>query len=108
MNKNKDFVYLSSLFILAIAAYIYSKYIYMLGFPDGHLTELNRAEKILFSTFIYVSIFLSLVLFYIGSIDPLFGIDRKIWLTLFSYLFLVFSTFLIDYYLQLHLDRGIG
>lgn len=108
MNGNKIVAYISGVFALIISGYCYLCYLYMLGFPDGHLTELERAEKSLFTSFIIFNIILSGGFFYLGRPRSPINSSKKVYFILLLYIMVTITVFSIDYYFRQHLEHGGG
>jgi hypothetical protein len=93
--------------MLAIAA---CDYIWLqgLGFPDGHLTQLDRARIPLHGVFIGLSVLGGLCALYLAAIAP--AKRRQSWLlaVIFIYLAIGIATALIDWYLSSYLEAGTG
>jgi hypothetical protein len=92
---------------LAVAAWAYTE-LQLLGFPDGHLTALDRARIPFHSVFIGLSVLCGLYSLYLGAAEP--GRRRQLGLRAVVLLYLVIglATLLIDLYLSSYLDGGIG
>lgn len=95
-----------STLLLAVLLNVF--YLQWFGFPDGHLTELERARVILYNIFTLLSIMLSLWYGYMGLKTTQSIAQRKLLTAIFIYIALLFFTGMSDYYLELHLDHGIG
>lgn len=110
-NKTKDkriIIALLLLIVICLPVFIYITHIKYLGFPDGHLTELDRAEKLLFNIFVIVSILFLLFSFYFGiirmKIKSLFSFLRLF----FFYICLLVIFYGIIFYLSTFLKNGAG
>jgi hypothetical protein len=99
--------FLLGVMLLAVAAFAYTE-LQLLGFPDGHLTELDRARIPLHSVFIGLSVLCGLYCIYLAAADP--GRRRQLGLraVVLLYLAIGLATLLIDLYLSSYLDGGIG
>lgn len=93
---------------LAVALYVYEEYIRLLGFPDGHVTDLGTAEKTLAAVFIGLSTPLGLYLIYLGTAarqEP----TKARWLVVVGlYGLVLVGALVVDRYLRSHLDGGAG
>lgn len=110
-HMNRITAYLFGCIILILSFFIYEMYIADLGFPDGFTTELEEAQKKLFTTFIYISIILSLYFFYLGWISAQKKITKKLYITISIYIIFLIIVFIINYYLRFHfglMDGGGG
>jgi hypothetical protein len=88
---------------------IYMEYIYLLGFPDGFITELGYAERRLAYLFISISVLFGLCFIYLGKTASRTKIGQKLAITLALYLIAILTMTLIDYSYQLQLmDSGGG
>ena len=86
------------LFALAASVSVYQE-LRLLGFPDGFLTELDRAERILGIIFIGVSFPAGLWFVFIG---------KKLWIAIVFYAVFVILLSAVDFYLRRHLMSGGG
>jgi hypothetical protein len=104
---HKAVTLLLGLAVLAMAAYEYA-WLQGLGFPDGHLTDLDRARIPLRSAFIGLSVLCGLCFLLLARIGP--GGQRRIWLlaAIGLYLAIVLATFSSDWHLSTYLDAGAG
>lgn len=93
---------------LAASLLVYLEYVYMLGFPDGHITELGRAQRSLAYVFIAASVVFGLCFFYLGSVVSRRRIDKQLSIIVVLYLLSVIVVFLIDSYYRSHLMDGRG
>jgi hypothetical protein len=93
--------------VLALAAFVYAE-LRLLGFPDGHLTELDRARIPLHSVFIGLSVLCGLCSLYLAAAES--GRRRHLGLRAVVplYLVIVLATLLIDFHLGSYLDGGTG
>jgi hypothetical protein len=108
MKFNRIFAYLIGCIVLTSSFLIYLKYIYLLGFPDGFITELGYAEKRLAQIFIGISVILGSYFIYLGTIALRKEIDRKLFHAMILYLISLISISIIDYYYRLHLMGSAG
>ena len=108
MNLSRLFACLLGLAALALTFYVYEEYIHLLGFPDGHVTQLGAAEKKLALVFIAVSLPLGLYSLYLGTMaDRRKAAARLAVVGILCLLVLVGAT-AMDYYLRSWLDGGSG
>ena len=107
MMMHKAVTLLLGLAALAMAAYEYA-WLQGLGFPDGHLTDLDRARIPLRSAFIGLSVLCGLCFLLLARIAS--GKQRRIWLlaVIGLYLAIVLATLSIDWHLSTSLDAGAG
>ena len=100
---------LTGLVALILAFYVYEEYIFLLGFPDSHVTDLGAAEKKLAVIFISLSVLLGLCLIGLSFVA---GSSRKVrrilLIALVLYLLVLAGTMGVDHYFQSYLDNGIG
>jgi len=107
ITKNKILAYILAIILFVVAAMLYltadSK-----GFPDGHLTELDRAERPLF----YVSSILSLLagffLLYLARFNKTANTNRTFYRTLIFLFLVVLIIVSTDWYFIETLDYGLG
>jgi amino acid permease len=108
MKWNRLFAYLMGCIALASSFLVYMKYIYLLGFPDGFITELGYAERKLAYIFIGISFILSSWFIYLGAIALRKKIGKKLLAAIILYLISIVSLYTIDYYYRLHLMDSSG
>ena len=108
MRLNRAIAYLFGCVALASSLLAYLDYVYMLGFPDGFVTELGRAERRLAYAFIGVSVVLAACFIYLGASASRKAVGRKLFAAVVLYLMSVAGAFLIDYYCRSRLDNGAG
>lgn len=93
-------------FVLPAAGYLL--FVRWLGFPDGHLTELERAERTMWRVFAPLSTATGLFALYRGYFAPGRRGRRSLWIAVGLYA-LVLAAFLgIRHWLGLRLDDGAG
>lgn len=68
MNATRVLAYLLAGVASVLSLLAYMNYIYMLGFPDGFITELSYAYRNLAYIFIGVSVMLSVYCIYLGTV----------------------------------------
>ena len=103
----RTLAYVLAVIVLAIAAYDYL-WLKDLGFPDGAITELDRARIPLYKVFITLSVFCGAYLIYLGAK----GVDQQRRMRLlavtFLYLLIVAVTITIDWRFSTYLPGGGG
>jgi hypothetical protein len=108
MKLNRIVAFLLACLALALSYVIYLDYIYMLGFPDGSITELGYAERRLARVFIWVSVISASCLIYLGGVASRKKVGKKLSVVIILYLVSIISIYLIDNYYRLHLMDGTG
>ncbi|HKQ99989.1 MAG TPA: hypothetical protein VJT09_04910 [Pyrinomonadaceae bacterium] len=108
MKLNRAFAYLIGCIALVSTYYIYMDYVYMLGFPDGSITELGYGERRLAYIFIAVSITLGLCFFFLGWAASRKRIGKLLSAVTILYLLFVAGVYLVDNYYRSHLMDGTG
>lgn len=108
MESKRIIAYLFGCAALAASLFVYLEYVYMLGFPDGHVTELGRAQRSLAYVFIAASVVFGLCFFYLGSVISRRRIDKQLSIVVALYVMSVVVVFLIDSYYRSHLMDGRG
>jgi len=106
-TKNKRLAYILAILLFAVAVLLYlaadSK-----GFPDGHLTELDRAEQPLFYVSSILSLLGGLFLLYLARFKKVASANRIFYRTL-TFLFLVVLMIGgLDWYFVETLENGVG
>jgi hypothetical protein len=84
------------------------EYIYLLGFPDGFITELGRAQRNLAYIFIGISVASASCFIYLGALASRKSIGRKLSVAVALYILSIVIIYSIDYYYRLHLMDGTG
>ncbi len=77
------------------------------GFPDGHKTELERAQAPLYMIFISISVTYGAYLSYFGWTSNQQNTTR-FWITITTYIIFYIFIMLINFYMSLHLSDGQG
>jgi hypothetical protein len=103
----KVLLFLFGIAVLAVAACDYA-WLQGFGFPDGHLTDLDRARIPLHSAFIGLSIVCGLALLGLGALTSGAGRRKGAFSAIAVYALIVFTTLAIDRYLASYLDAGVG
>ena len=99
---------LLGLVALALSLYVYQEYIGLLGFPDGHVTELGAAEKKLALVFIALSLPLGVRLLHLGVLADPRRMGARLVLAGSLYLLVLIGAIVVDHFLQARLDGGGG
>lgn len=92
---------------LSVAAYEYI-WLQVLGFPDGHLTELDRSRIPLHSVFIGISTLCGISSLYFAATTSTKRRQIGMLAVIFFYLAAGLATLLIDWHLSSNLDAGTG
>jgi hypothetical protein len=104
---NHILAFLAGLVAFALSVYAYFERRFM-GFPDGFLTELDRAERVLFDIFIWASILAGSWFFFLGWSVPREPEGKKLLVTIFFYIFFIVIFIIIDVYFHRHFVSGGG
>ena len=114
-GKNKVYLkwdrilsFLMAFFAGALSVVVYASFLFRLGFPDGYVTALDRAERILAYVFIGGSFPVGLWFCFLGWIAPHQRIRKKLGVSACVYAAFTILLFVIDFYLGRHLDNGFG
>jgi hypothetical protein len=108
LSLSRIVAYLMGGLALIASFLIYLEYIYLLGFPDGFITELGYAERRLAYLFVGISVLFGLYFIYLGQIAPRMEIGKKLAATLILYLISLLTIALIDYTYRVHLMGSTG
>lgn len=110
MKLNRIVAFSLGLSVLASTLLVYAEYVYMLGFPDGSITELGYAERKLAFIFIGISFVAAACFINLGAAAAAAEkkIGKKLSALVVLYLISVFCLFVIDNYFRSHLDNGAG
>ncbi|BAU14704.1 hypothetical protein LEP3755_52550 [Leptolyngbya sp. NIES-3755] len=100
--------YLSGGIAFVASVLIYLTYVYQLGFPDGFITELGRAQRELAYRFIGISAGLGTYFIYLGAIAARRSIQKKLAIAVFLYVICAIAISMIDYYYRLNLPNSTG
>lgn len=93
---------------LVLSFIVYLDYVYLLGFPDGFISELGQAERKLAYIYILGSIVLSIYSIYLGWVALKKEISKNLFVIMFIYLIFILSLYFTDYYYRLHLADSTG
>jgi hypothetical protein len=93
---------------LVLPFFVYEKYIYLLGFPDGFISKLGYAERSLAYIFVGVSFMFGMGFIYWGKVTVSTKIERKIFALACLYLIFIASISFVDYNYHLHLSNSSG
>ena len=106
-TKNKILAYILVVILFPVSAMLYlnadSK-----GFPDGHLTELDRAEQPVFYISSICSLLTGLFLLYLARFKKAVSANKTFYRTLILLFLVVLIIGGIDWYLSETLDNGVG
>lgn len=106
-NKNKIPAYILTIILFIVAVMLYlsaaSK-----GFPDGHLTELDRAERPLFYVSGVLSLLMGLVLLYLARFSKAHHTHKIFNGVIVILLILIISVGGLHWYFISNLDGGFG
>lgn len=94
--------------LILLAAAFVSWWLRDLGFPDGHLTEWDRARRVLGNLFTGTSVAAGLGLFFLGARARKHAIARPLRIALVVYVAFTLVMLGLDQYLGVRLDRGGG
>lgn len=108
MALSRSAACLLGLVALALSLYVYEEYIALLGFPDGHVTQLGAAERKLAVVFIALSLPLGASLLYLGVLADSRKLGTRLVIAGSLYLLVLMGAVAVDYFLQVHLDGGGG
>ncbi len=93
--------------VLLLSALVYAE-VSSMGFPDGHLTELDRAERVLAYGLLGVNFFVSLWFVFLFRRAPHEPVGRRVWVSTALYAVFVAVMLAVDLGLSRHLDAGGG
>lgn len=93
---------------LALAAFAYMNYIYMLGFPDGFITELGYAQRRLAWVFIVMSVVLGVSFVYLGIVGLRKRVARAFTIATILFLITLADCIIVNYFFHFILDAGQG
>lgn len=94
MKLSRAFAFAAGFAVWTASVLVCVEFVFSLGFPDGFISELQRAERNLAYIFISISIVLGLFFVYLGGATAAEnGVGRK--LTVAACLYLIFIAVLI-------------
>jgi hypothetical protein len=108
MNIHRFIAYTFSGLTCIFSLLVYGKYIYLLGFPDGFISELAQAQQKTAYLFIGISLALGVWFGYLGNAAKKTNIQPKLFISIFIYLVAITGISALNYYYQLHLSNGSG
>jgi Kef-type K+ transport system membrane component KefB len=106
-KRQRVLAYLMGGITLAASAFVYQQQQFV-GFPDGFLTNLDRAEKTLFGFLIWASLAAGLWFIFLGCRAAKRNISKQLYTTVIAYTILVALVLGVDFYLRQRLDSGGG
>jgi xanthine/uracil permease len=108
MKLNRILAYVMGCAAFAFSVLVYLGYIYMLGFPDGFITELGYAQRRLAWVSIGFSIVLGSCFIYFARISSREKIGKRLTAAVFVYLIFIIGLSIIDYHYRSTLMDGGG
>lgn len=96
------------LIAILLPVYLYIVHIQYFGFPDGHLTELERAQKILFQCFLWPDLAMGGYFFYLCYIASKRKMESKLFFAAIGYVCFIVILSCCNYILSTNLNHGIG
>jgi hypothetical protein len=104
---HKTMSYVLAGVVLAIAAYDYL-WLKDLGFPDGAITELDRARIPLYNIFVTLSVFCGAYLIYLGAKASEQQRRMRLLTVALLYLLIIAVTISLDWHFSTYLRGGAG
>jgi len=108
MKLNRIIAFLFAITTFAAAYLVYTEYVYLLGFPDGSITELEHAERGLAYAFIGISFLAGTYFVCLGWTAGRRKIEVKLGIAVTLYSLCVFGSWFIDSYFRANLMDGSG
>lgn len=108
MNLPRLTAYLSSSAMLASALFVYAEHVYLLGFPDGFVSELDRAERRLAVVVIVASLSMGSYLLRLGYLAARQAIGKRLLVALALYLLIWLAVLCLDHHARSYLPGGGG
>lgn len=109
MIPKRIVAYLSGGMAVVLPVLAYLEFVYLLGFPDGFITDLEYVEQRLAWVFIGVSVVSGIYFFSLGAVATRKEIGKPLFTMIIFYLIFIFSISLIHYYYRLNIiDRTVG
>ncbi len=104
---NRWLPYLLGVLSLLSSFYLFH-YIKWMGFSDGHLTELGRAERVLFKPFIWIFALFAGFFIYLGITHNKEKTYKKLFISVLILLWVISLLIFAHYHLALYLEDGTG
>ena len=92
---------------LGVSYFVYGQIRFM-GFPDGFLTDLDRAQRILGYVFLGTSVPAGLWFGFLSWIAPQHRVGKKLLVTIALYVGFLLLLYGINFYLRQNLNSGSG
>ncbi|HKO96509.1 MAG TPA: hypothetical protein VJU86_05945 [Pyrinomonadaceae bacterium] len=108
MKPSRFLAYLVATVAFGLSILAYLEFIHLLGFPDGFITELSYAERMLARIFIGISVVLASYCIYLGVLATKKKIAKKLSGAMILYLVFMIGIALLDYYFRQHLMDSAG
>jgi hypothetical protein len=108
VKSTRVVAYLLAVIALALSLLVYMNYVYMLGFPDGFITELGRAQRRLAYLFIAISMIFSAYFIYLGVVALQKRIARPLSVVVTLYSLVIVAVSLVDMYYRSSLTGSGG
>ncbi len=108
MKLNRHLSYFFGFISFAVPVFVYLAYVQYLGFPDGYVTDLERAGRILYNFFLCISSALGIIFFYLGLSAAKQKTGRPLQISVIIYVALFAVIILVYFILCSFLDNGRG
>lgn len=108
MSLNSVIAFLMGCLALVLTLPVYFDYIYMLGFPDGAITELGYAQRKLARIFITISVIFGLCFICLGLVASRKKVGKILFAAISLYVASIISLALVNYYYSQNLMDGAG
>lgn len=108
MNIYRVIAYIFCSLTCVFSLFAYIQYIYLLGFPDGFISELGQAQRQTAYLFIGISLVLGMWFVYLGNAARKTNIQPKLFISIFLYLVAIAGISALNYYYQIHLPNSSG
>lgn len=100
--------YFFTLIALMLPVLGYLEYIYLLGFPDGFITEYGHTGRIFYFIFVWPILALGFYFIYLGWTSTKQKTHKKLAISIFIFILYIAIIAVIDHYLYTHLNHGQG
>lgn len=102
MHKlNRIIAFLLACVTLALSLLVYFSFVYQLGFPDGFISELARAQRRLAYIFIGISLLFSAGFMYLGMVTLRKQMTKLLAVAVLLYVVVIVCVLMLNYYLNL-------
>jgi hypothetical protein len=97
-----------AILMFALTVHLYMKSVFLLGFPDGFIAELDGAEATLVTVFNWITILMALWFIYLGIVAFRRDIRKRFFISCAIYSAVIAVSVAVDLYFRAHLTDSAG